>query len=363
MNQFGTHIRIQILGESHGAGLGVTLDGVPAGMPLDEAAIQAALGRRRPGQSTLTTQRKESDTISWQTGHFRGHATGAPLHGWIQNEDPRSKDYDALAALPRPSHADYPNHVSSKGFHDIRGGGHNSGRLTAALVAAGEAMQPILDAFGVQAGAYVASIGEVQAPTAATVQDMAAALTSPVGALGNEKELTAEVEAARTAKDSIGGTIAFQLDGLPVGLGDPFFDSLESTAAHLLQSVPAVKGVEFGAGFAAAAMRGSEHNDPWTVTDGTITPGSNHAGGAAGGRSTGAPFKGRVAIKPSSSIFLPQGTVNLETGQPDTLEMKGRHDPCIAIRAVPVVRACMQILAADWLMGGVQNGLLEHPWK
>lgn len=351
------------MGESHGAGVGVTIDGIPAGLPLDEAAIQAALDRRRPGQSALTTQRKESDVIAWQTGHFRGHTTGAPLHGWIGNEDPRSKDYDALAALPRPSHADYPNHVSSKGFHDIRGGGHNSGRLTAGLVAAGEALQPLLSAFGVSAGAYVASIAGTEGPSAASVAEMADALSSPVGALGNEDALKAEVEAARAEKDSVGGIVAFQLDGLPVGLGEPFFDSLEATAAHLLYSIPAVKGVEFGAGFAATTMRGSSHNDPWVLKGGQVQPGTNHAGGAAGGRSTGAPFTGRIAVKPSSSIFQPQGTINLQTGKPDTLELKGRHDPCIAIRAVPVTRACMQILAADWLMGGIETGLLEHPWK
>lgn len=362
MNQFGHHLRVQIMGESHGAGIGVTLDGVPAGMPLQEEAIQAALDRRRPGQSKLTTARNEADQIDWKTGHYNGNCTGAPLHGWIDNQDTRSKDYETLARTPRPGHADYPNHVASHGFHDIRGGGHNSGRLTACLVAAGEAMQPLLDAFGVTAGAYLSSVGEVDATQPANAEEMNACFESPVYALANHDALVARVEEARSAKDSVGGTVQFALDGLPVGLGAPFFDSMESMAAHMLFSVPAVKGVEFGAGFASTKMSGSTHNDPWQMHDGNVVPTTNHAGGALGGRSTGAPFTGRIAIKPASSIFQPQATVDLESGTDATLELKGRHDPCIAIRAVPVVRACMQLLAAEWILGGIQSGLLEAPW-
>lgn len=362
MNQFGNNLRIQIMGESHGAGIGVTLDGVPAGMPLREAEIQAALDRRRPGQSKLTTARQEADQMQWQTGNYNGLATGAPIHGWIDNQDQRSKDYSELARKPRPGHADYPNHVASHGFDDIRGGGHNSGRLTAALVAAGEAVQPILDAFGVTAGAYLETVGKLSGKTDASASAMAASFDNQIYALKNSTAMAEAIDAARKNRDSIGGTVAFAIDDLPVGLGDPFFDSLEAMAAKLLFSVPAVKGIEFGAGFASTTMPGSEHNDAWETDGKTVKPRSNHAGGALGGRSSGAPFTGRIAIKPTSSIFQPQETVDLVEMAATNLEIKGRHDPCIAIRAVPVVRGCMQILAAEWLLGGIKSGLLENPW-
>lgn len=191
---------------------------------------------------------------------------------------------------------------------------------------------------------------------------MSACFDDLIYALANSSAMAEAIDSARKNKDSIGGTVAFAIDGLPVGLGDPFFDSLEAMAAHLLFSVPAVKGAEFGTGFAATTMHGSEHNDAWETDGKTVSPSSNHAGGALGGRSSGAPFTGRIAIKPASSIFQPQQTVDLEEMTETTLELKGRHDPCIAIRAVPVVRGCMQILAAEWLLGGIKTGLLENPW-
>lgn len=363
MNQFGNHLRLQIMGESHGNGIGITLDGVPAGMPIDYRRIQSSLDRRRPGQSKLTTSRIEADQMEWLTGHYEGRTTGAPLHGFIQNGDTRSKDYEQLARKPRPGHADYSNHVASHGFHDIRGGGHNSGRLTASLVAAGEMMQSLLDAFDVRAGAYLAQVADVEGATVATAFEMDECFQNSVYGLRNTEQMAARIEEARNNKDSIGGTVRFRIDGLPIGLGDPFFDSMESMAAHLLFSIPAVKGVDFGAGFNATAMTGSKHNDPFRFDGNNVVPVSNHAGGILGGRSTGAPVTGRVAFKPTSSIFQPQDTVDITTNEATTLELKGRHDPCVAIRAVPVVRACMQILAAEWILGGIQTGHLEHPWK
>lgn len=360
MNSFGRLFRLSLFGESHGEGVGALLDGVPAGLPLSIARLQRDLDARRPG-GRLVSQRREPDTPRILSGVLDGKATGAPVCVWIENRDARSKPYADLARTPRPGHADWVNQAWSQGHADLRGGGHSSGRLTAGLVVAGTVAQSILDAVGVSCGAHLHQVGHFRgADGSCSTAQMRKAEASSVVKTAHaalQKRFVAEVEAARRAKDSVGGVVEFRAEGLPVGLGDPLMDSLESTLAHLLFSVPAVKGVSFGAGFHAASMRGSAHNDPFAVEGGKVVPATNHAGGILGGRTTGAPVWGHVAVKPASSIALEQVTVDLATGEPAKLAMTGRHDPCIAIRAVPVVRACLAIALADAVLLGRAQGL------
>ncbi len=361
MNSFGRLFRLSLFGESHGEGVGVLLDGVPPGLPLSTVMLQRDLDARRPG-GPLVSQRKEPDTSRILSGVLGGKATGAPVCVWIENHDVQSKPYADLARTPRPGHADWVNHVWSGGHADLRGGGHSSGRLTAGLVVAGTVAQAMLDAVGVTSAAHLHQVGPHRGPDGSrSVAQMRKAESSSAVKTAHESlegAFTAEVEAARRAKDSVGGVVEFRAEGLPVGLGDPILDSLESTLAHLLFAVPAVKGVSFGAGFAAASMRGSEHNDAYVLRGGRVAPRTNHAGGLLGGRTTGAPIWGHVAVKPASSIAQEQDTVDLATGKPAKLTMTGRHDPCIAIRAVPVVRACLAIALADAVLLGRAQGLL-----
>lgn len=359
MNTFGRLFRVSLFGESHGEGVGVLVDGAPPGTAVDLATLQAALDARRPGASALVTQRKEPDRAQVLSGVLRGRATGAPIAVWIANHDAQSKPYADLARTPRPGHADWVNQVWSHGHADLRGGGHSSGRLTAGLVAAGAIADALLAPVGVTTGAHLHQVGPVAgSPGTASVAAMRRAKGPvPTAHKGLAPRFAAAVEAARRAKDSVGGVVEFRAEGLPVGLGDPIVDALESTIAHLLFAVPAVKGVSFGSGFAAAAMRGSRHNDPYTVRKGKVTPATNHAGGILGGRSTGAPLWGHAAVKPASSIFVPQRTVDVRSTRAATLRLTGRHDPCIAIRAVPVVRSCISIALADAVLVGRAQGV------
>ncbi len=359
MNTFGRRLRIHIMGESHGAGVGVVLDGVPSGITVDEARIAQRMEERRPGQSPLTTQRSETDHVRFLTGVHDGHTTGAPVTLWIDNEDTRSKDYSHLLRTPRPGHSDWVAGVWAHGFQDHRGGGHYSGRLTAPLVAAAAMLEAWLHDAGITVGAHVHQVGpEVGPAEDLTVADMGRSSDSLVHTAheGCEDRFVAAVDAARRAGDSLGGIIRWRAEGVPVAWGDPLFDSIESHLAHILFSIPAVKGVAFGDGFASAGMKGSEHNDSFTLDGDRVVTTTNHSGGILGGRSTGMPLWGSVAIKPTSSIFQPQKTVDLEAGTDATLELKGRHDPCIAIRAAPVVRACILLGLADLLLLARQEG-------
>lgn len=361
MNTFGRRWRVSLFGESHGAGVGVLVDGIPAGLPVSLAAIQKALDARRPGQSSLTTSRREKDRATVLAGVHRSRATGAPVVIWIHNGDVDSRAYRAVAAAPRPGHADWVNQVWSQGHADLRGGGHSSGRLTAGLVAAGALAQPLLDGSGITVAAHVTQVGKVRGPlgtlSAQAIQRRAARNAVRTAHTDLVAPMTQAVEAARAAGDSVGGAIAFVADGLPVGLGDPWMDSLESTLSHLLFAVPAVKGVGFGHGFDAAAQHGSQHNDPYTMVGGNLRPATNNAGGILGGRSTGERLWGQVAIKPASSIARPQQSADLRLGRQRALHVTGRHDPCIAIRAAPVVAACLQVGLADALLLGREQGL------
>ncbi len=359
MNTFGRRLRLHIMGESHGEGVGIVLDGVPPGLAVDHALIARRMGERRPGQSTLTTQRNESDAVHIMTGVYQERTTGAPITLWIGNDDTRSKDYSGLLRTPRPGHSDWVASVWARGHHDHRGGGHYSGRLTAPIVAAAALLEPWLAAQDITVGAHVHQVGNVAGPDAeipvAAMESATDSVVHTAHAATEEAFITA-IEAARKDGDSLGGIVAWRAEGVPVAWGDPFFDSIESHLAHLLFSVPAVKGVEFGQGFAAAMMKGSEHNDAYAMQDDRVVTISNNSGGILGGRTTGMPIWGRVAIKPTSSIFQPQQSVDLEAGTPATLHLKGRHDPCIAIRAAPVIRAAVLVGLADLALLARQEG-------
>lgn len=321
MNQFGGKFRLTIFGESHGNAVGVVLDGVPAGIALSENDFTADLSRRAAG-ARGTTPRHEKDAPHILSGVFQGHTTGAPVTIIFHNENTLSGDYRNLAMHPRPSHADFVARTKWGGMNDPRGGGHFSGRLTLALVAAGVVAKKIL-------------------PVSISIE---ARLTE----IGGQKEGWAElIEQAMRDQDSLGGIIECRATGVPVGLGEPFFDSVEARLSHLVFSIPAVRGIEFGTGMVAAAMHGSEHND--MIVDESGTTSTNHAGGIVGGITSGNEIVFRVAIKPTSSISRPQMTYNFESGRVDELIVKGRHDACIALRVPVIVEAALAIVLADFM--------------
>lgn len=321
MNSWGNRFRVTLWGESHGAQVGVTIDGVPAGIALAESDFEADLARRRAGAAG-TTPRKESDAPHIVSGIYRGFTTGAPLTVEFLNENTRSGDYASLASHPRPSHADWVAMKKFHGYNDPRGGGHFSGRITLALVTVGVVAKKILGS-GVTFHTDIIEIGG-----------------------STDKERFADIiESARMDRDSVGGVVECRAEGVAAGLGEPFFDSAESLMAHLLFSVPAVKGVEFGSGFAAARMRGSEHNDPIIDAEGHTS--TNHAGGIVGGITNGNAIVVRAAVKPTASISREQMSFNCASGQVDSLVIKGRHDVCITLRAAVVVESAVAIALAD----------------
>ncbi len=357
MMSFGEQFRVTVFGSSHGPEVGVTIEGIPAGTPIDPERIQADLDRRRPVGRRLATRRQEEDRLVLDSGVTQGQADGAPLRAHVANEDVRREPYDRLKDTPRPGHADYPARVRYGTGADLSGGGIFSGRMTVGLVIAGSVAKTLLASRGIDVVAYTRSIGTVDAvipPTADVPQLRERSRTNEVGtpdpvASSRMEEAIAE---ARRDGDSLGGVVEVRIDHVPVGLGEPFFDSLESTIAHALFSVPAVKAVEFGAGFAAARMRGSEHNDPFVWVGSEVRTATNHAGGILGGLATGMPIIVRVAVKPTSSIARPQQTVNLTTRSAETLVVTGRHDPCIVPRAVVVLEAVAAIAVADLALRG-----------
>lgn len=321
MNSWGERFRVTLWGESHGPQVGVSIDGVPAGIALSEADFMADLERRKAGAAG-TTPRKEGDLPHIVSGVYEGYTTGAPLTINFLNENTRSGDYKSLEVHPRPSHADLVAKQKWNGYNDPRGGGHLSGRITLALVAAGVVAKKILGQ-GVSFTTDIISIG---------------------GSFDKQK-FPSIIEQAQKALDSVGGIVECRVNGVKAGIGEPFFDSIESTMAHLLFSVPAVKGVEFGAGFKAAEMLGSEHNDPICDAEGHTS--SNNAGGVVGGISNGNEIVVRAAIKPTPSISAEQQTFNFESGRVESLVIKGRHDVCITLRAAVVVEAAAAIALAD----------------
>lgn len=317
MNSFGRIFRINIFGESHGPEVGVTIDGCTPGIPLSEKDFKTDLARRKSGAKG-TTQRKEPDIPRLISGVYKGHTTGAPLTILFENADTRPEDYAGFTDVPRPGHADFTATKKYSGYNDQRGGGHFSGRITIGLVAAGVIARKIIAPVEINA-----SLKEA----------------------GGEREIEHAVKNAIDAKDSIGGIIECKVEQMPVGLGEPFFDSLESLLSHMIFSIPAIRGIEFGVGFGVAGMRGSEHNDCFISADGKTK--TNNAGGINGGISNGNPLLFRIAVKPASSIAVKQRTMNMATGKMVDLEIEGRHDACIALRVPVIVEAATAIVLAD----------------
>lgn len=346
---WGSKIKLSIFGESHGNAIGITIDGLPAGFYIDMDKIMMEMARRAPGKSSLSTPRKESDIPEILSGYFEGKTTGAPLCAIIRNSNTKSKDYSKLKDVMRPGHADYTGAVRYKGFNDYRGGGHFSGRITAPLVFAGAICKQILEVKGIIVSAHINSIGKIK-DCSFLESDISDELLNsfkekelPLINTKLEDEMRQEILSARSSGDSIGGTIECAILGVSPGLGDPFFDSVESTLAHLMFSVPAVKGIEFGKGFDISKMRGSEANDEYYLENGNIKTKTNNNGGILGGITNGMPIIFNVAIKPTASIFKEQNTVNIVTMEETTLCIEGRHDPCIVQRALPVIEAVAAI--------------------
>ncbi|CUQ17930.1 Chorismate synthase [Flavonifractor plautii] len=330
----------------------MVLEGVPAGLELDLEAVQRELDRRKPGQDPTATARRESDTVQVLSGVFEGKTIGAPLAMLIPNSDQHSQDYEAIRYTPRPGHGDYAGFIKSQGCQDYRGGGHFSGRLTAPLVAAGAVAKQALALRGVRVGAHISSIYGI---TDASLEDagaLEAVAAKPFPVLDDAKgeEMRQAILEAKNEQDSVGGAIECAVFGLPAGLGAPDFGrNVEGIFAQHLFAVPAVKGVDFGAGVAFSLMRGSEANDPFEVKDGRVVTKTNHAGGVNGGVTNGMPVTFEVTIRPTPSIALPQESVDLRTGEETEIEIKGRHDPCIVPRAVPVIEAAAALAACEVL--------------
>ncbi len=357
MMHFGERFRVTIFGSSHGPEVGVTIDGIPPGTPIDAAGIQAELDRRRPVGRRLATRRQEEDRLVLDAGVDDGRANGRPLRAHVANEDVRREPYDRMRDTPRPGHADFPARMRYGPDADLSGGGIFSGRMTVGLVIAGAIARSMLAPKGVSIAAFTRSIGGVDAtvPDDMPLAELAQrAGTNEVGSPDPDaaRRMEEAIGAARREGDSLGGVVEVRVTGVPVGLGEPFFDSVESVLAHALFSVPAVKGVEFGAGFRSARMRGSEHNDPFVWDGGAIRTVSNHAGGILGGLATGMPIVVRVAVKPTASIARPQRTVNLATRESAELVVTGRHDPCIVPRAVVVLECVTAIGLTDLAVRG-----------
>ncbi len=354
MNVFGARYRTTIFGTSHGPFVGCTIEGLRAGTRIDEAFVQAQLDRRRPGQSLVTSQRKEADRVEFSEGISDGLATGEPIVALIRNEDMQSKSYSTVARVPRPGHGDFAAAMKYGGKSDLRGGGQLSGRMTAPIVVSGAIARQVLEPKGVRFYAHAAQIGRVTAQPVSPQQIEANVERNAVRCADVEAadRMIEEIEAARKDRDSVGGIIEAVVTGLPPGVGEPFFESIESALAHLLFSIPAVKGVDFGAGFRVASMRGSEHNDPFAVEAGRVVTETNHAGGILGGITNGMPVTFRVAVKPTASIAKPQRSVDLATMMPTEIVVTGRHDPCIVPRAVPVVENAAAMAILDLMLAG-----------
>jgi chorismate synthase len=327
MNSFGKNFRVQIFGQSHGEYVGIVIDGCPPGIGIEPADFKKDIDRRKPGAKG-TTPRKEDDIPEIISGVFNGKSAGSPIAILFKNRNTRSSDYEKLRAVPRPGHADFVAHKKFDGYEDYRGGGHFSGRLTVAIVAAGVVAKKVLES--------------LQA-------DKKIEIHSAILEIGGEKEIEKGLQKAIDAKDSVGGIIDCKVSNLPIGLGEPFFDSVESLISHAVFSIPAVKGIEFGAGFAAAKMFGLEHNDAIIKADGTTA--TNNAGGIVGGITNGNELAFRIVVKPTSSTPKEQKTLNIESGNVEPFSVKGRHDLCIALRVPVVLESVTAMVLADLLTG------------
>ncbi|MDD3192302.1 MAG: chorismate synthase [Oscillospiraceae bacterium] len=355
-SSWGNQIKLSIFGESHGPAIGVVLDGLPAGEPLDLDVLLSFMDRRRPGQNRFSTPRKETDAPHILSGFYQGRTTGTPLAVVIQNSDTHSADYAQMSSVARPAHADYTGYLRYHGAQDPRGGGHFSGRLTAPLVAAGGIAKQILARRGVVVGAHIFSVGCQNDlpfdPVGLTAEELAAPgqKTFPVLDAKAGESMQQLIESCRMAQDSVGGVVECGVIGFPAGVGSPIFDGLENRLASLIFGIPAVKGIEFGAGFEASRHFGSQMNDPFRLENGQIRTTSNHHGGILGGISSGMPILLRAAFKPTPSISRPQETVDFQKMEPTQLSIEGRHDPCVVPRAVPCVEAATALALLDaWM--------------
>lgn len=350
-SSYGENLRIHIFGESHGPAVGVTVEGIPAGERVDLEELQRFLDRRAPGRNAWSTPRKEADVPEFLSGLREGKTCGTPLTAILKSANTRSGDYDALRDVPRPGHADYTAQVKYGGHQDYAGGGAFSGRLTAPLCIAGGICFQLLEKRGISVISRIASIGTVEDTTPLTVSTAGKPFPAADDAAG--AAMQAAIAAAKAEGDSVGGVVECAVLGLPAGLGGPLFDGMEGRIASIVFGIPAVKGIEFGIGFEAARLRGSENNDPFTVENGQIRTVTNHCGGILGGITDGMPLTFRAAFKPTPSIAKEQRSVNLHTLTPEALRVVGRHDPCIVPRAVPCVEAAAAIAVYDALLGGI----------
>lgn len=354
-NTFGNRISYTLFGESHGSAIGVVVDGLPAGIEIDLDMMNQQMDKRR-AKGKISTQRREGDRVEFVSGYFNGHTTGSPLTILIQNENKHSKDYDDIKYRARPGHADFTANEKYHGFQDFRGGGHFSGRITAPLVAAGSIALQILEKQGIHIGTHILKCKDIYEDPFSDDEKICNEQLNNLNdhdfpTISDEKgkEMIQMIEETAKNKDSVGGILESIILNVPTGLGEPFFDSIESTLSHLLFSVPAIKGVEFGLGFNFSDLYGSEGNDP-LYYDGKIKTKTNHNGGINGGISNGMPIRIKSVVKPTSSIFKPQETINLKTKEKEILEISGRHDPAIIHRARVVVDSVLAIGILDLLV-------------
>jgi chorismate synthase len=365
-NSIGKEFAVTSFGESHGKYIGVVIDGCPAGVPLSEKDVQPELDRRIPAQPQIVSGRIEKDKVEILSGVFNGFTTGAPIAMIVANKEAAPNAYEAIKDLPRPGHADYPAHEKYGGFNDYRGGGRFSGRVTVALIMAGAVAKKLLNAFDFDVLAYTKAIGNVKLDkplSLGEIRDNRYETTVRCPDVACAKAMEDAIVKAKKEDDSLGGIIACLALNVPAGVGEPLFDALDADIAKVLMAVPAVKGVEFGAGFAAAELKGSENNDAYRIQGGKIVTLTNNAGGILGGLSSGMPIVVTVAVKPTSSIAKEQRTVNLTKMEDAKITVKGRHDPCVVPKAVPVVEAAVAITLVDHMIrAGVIPKVLKE-WK
>jgi chorismate synthase len=364
-NSIGKEFNVTSFGESHGKVVGVVVDGCPAGLSLSEKDIQVELDRRIPNEPKIVSGRVEKDIATILSGVFNGFTTGAPITVIVQNKEADSRDYEVIKDLPRPGHSDYPAKVKYGGFNDYRGGGRFSGRITVSLIMAGAIAKKLLGRFDIDVLAYTLAIGNVRTEknfSAAEIRKNKFAASTRCPDLECSEKMEQAIVNARKEGDSVGGIVECFVLNMPAGIGEPLFDSLDADLAKAVFAVPAVKGVEFGAGFVAAELLGSENNDEFTLKNGKIVSTTQNAGGILGGMSSGMPITLRAAIKPTPSISKEQKTVDLTCLKEQTLNVKGRHDPCVVPKAVPAIESAVAVTLADHLIraGFISKVLKEH---
>ncbi|MEM3641264.1 MAG: chorismate synthase [Candidatus Bathyarchaeia archaeon] len=366
-NSIGKSFVVTCFGESHGRCVGVIVDGCPAGLPLSEKDIQTELDKRIPSKPEIVSGRIEKDIVEILSGIFEGFTTGAPICALVWNKEAAPSEYDVIKDMPRPGHADYVASAKYGGFNDYRGGGRFSGRITVAFVIAGAIAKKLLSLFGVEVLAYTTAIGDVKLDRIPMLDEIRrntyqSAVRCPDPSCA--KPMEEAILKAKREGDSLGGIVECVALNVPVGVGEPIFDSLDADIAKMLFNIPAVKGVEFGTGFKAAELKGSENNDAYAIRDGKIITLTNNAGGVLGGLSTGMPIAVRVAVKPTPSIPKEQKTVNLVNMKETTISVRGRHDPCVVPKAVPVIESALAIVLADHMLrAGIIPKVLKREGK